>query len=134
MTLMEEVEQAVAEYRKIYNLELVPTESYGDYSPGCYALYGANLLVNTSLKEPFHLLYIGKAPRGLKTRLDAHKRYWQQRVEGGSRLIAGWGRNIVWEKTQRFRVAHWWEASSLEDFLINKFQPRYNQHYKDRPA
>jgi hypothetical protein len=117
-----EVANAVSDYRDQYKLRWL--EAVGPYKfsyvpyeaellPGCYAFYG----------DTENLLYIGKAPRCFKTRINEHRLCLQKQN-------AEWRKLIVW--LQLFPVEHWWEAASMEDFLIYRFQPPHCKHGRDR--
>jgi hypothetical protein len=81
--------------------------------PGCYVLY-------SSAGE---LLYIGKASNSKSV---------------GSRLVRFRYSPVTWEPTpalvQIIEVAEAFEAPSLEEFLIDKLQPRFNSRGIKRQA
>jgi excinuclease UvrABC nuclease subunit len=125
----DDVWKAIEEYQKAHNLESrqssiaiwrpsgVEWRTPPD-PPGCYAFYG-----NLNPIPP-QLLYVGKAPRGIGTRLNEHEAHWQKHD--------GWGRGIA--LVQQIPVANRWEAASLEEFLIDRLQPPFNRHgRKPRP-
>ena len=126
MTAPQAMAKAVAEYQELYHLRQIKSvgpgvfpyhQIFGDVwiLPGCYAFYDASE----------NLLYIGKSPRGLGRRINDYKRY-RRRHSDGPKHKDEW--KMLIKKMQLFPVANWWEAASLEDFLIGRFQPTHCAH------